>query len=282
MLLQTTYQDKSTQTNLETETTSVSTMNEILEQLKMLNARVSAIEANHVETDHDKKPELGVQAEHYKKPELEGDVGKHLKTQATNKIFIAGKSTKKSTEETFTAVTTKKRNYNLNKVFEKPYASPHIQNQELFIPPQVQTYVTALHQEKKTFNHIAKSYIINLEKIQTLLNTQPIQNPELAKNHQGYITNKLQNYNKLLALPGTSPNLLATCYSYGLISTAYTITGEELSKIPKLYQAFMNYKRITKGQLFYVQFYSAPTKILFDEIKPVMSRPNLWAVTGTR
>ena len=89
MLLQTTYQDKSTQTNLETENTSVSTMNEILEQLKMLNARVSAIEANHVETDHGKKPELIVQSEHYKKPELEGDIGIHLKTQAINKNFIA-------------------------------------------------------------------------------------------------------------------------------------------------------------------------------------------------
>ena len=89
MLLQTTYQDKSTQTDLETETTSVSTMNEILEQLKMLNARVSAIEASHVETNHGKKPELIVQSEHYKKPELEGDVGIHLKTQATNKTFIA-------------------------------------------------------------------------------------------------------------------------------------------------------------------------------------------------
>ena len=110
-----------------------------------------------------------------------------------------------------------------------------------------------------------------MKKIQTLLNTQPIQNLELAKNHQGYITNKLQNYNKLLALPGTSPNLLAICYSYGLISTAYTITGEELSKIQELYQAFMNYKRVTKGQLFYVRFYSAPAEILFDEIKPVIT-----------
>ena len=81
----------------------------------------------------------------------------------------------------------------------------------------------------------------------------------------------MQNYNKLLDLPGTSPNLLATCYSYGLISTAYTITGEELSKIPDLYQAFMNYKRITKGQLFYVRFYSAPAEILFDEIKSVIT-----------
>ena len=70
----------------------------------------------------------------------------------------------------------------MNKVFEKPYAPPHIQSQELFIPPQVQTYANSLYQERKTFNHIARQYIENLGKIQTLLNTQPIQNPELAKN----------------------------------------------------------------------------------------------------
>lgn len=73
------------------------------------------------------------------------------------------------------------------------------------------------------------------------------------------------NYNKLIALPGTKSNIIATCYAYGLISTAYTTTGDELS------QAFMNYKRITKGQLFYIRFYSAPAEILFDEIKPVIT-----------
>ncbi|MDV3188744.1 MAG: hypothetical protein Q8834_02935 [Candidatus Phytoplasma australasiaticum] len=74
-----------------------------------------------------------------------------------------------------------------------------------------------------------------------MLNTQPIQHPKLAKNQQGYITNKLQNYNKLLSLPGTKLNLTATCYAYGLISTVYTITEEELMAIPELHQAFMNY-----------------------------------------
>ena len=68
-----------------------------------------------------KKPELAVQSEHYKKPELEGDVGIHQKTQTTNEIINAGTS-----KEIFTPVI-KKKNYNLNKVFEKPYAPPHIQ-----------------------------------------------------------------------------------------------------------------------------------------------------------
>jgi len=265
MLLQTTYQDKSTQTEPETENISVSVLNEVLEQLKVLNTRVSAIEANYVESDHGKKPELAVQSEHYKKPELEGDVGIHQKTQTTNEIINAGTS-----KEIFTPVI-KKKNYNLNKVFEKPYAPPHIQKQELFIPPQIHTYTNSLNQEKKTYNHITRSYIENIERIQNMLNTQPMQHPELAKKQQGYITNKLQNYNKLIALPGTKPNLVATCYAYGLISTAYTSTGEELMGIEELYQAFMNYKRVTRGQLFYIRFYSAPAEILFDEIKPVIT-----------
>lgn len=163
----------------------------------------------------------------------------------------------------------KKKNYNLNKVFEKPYAPPHIQKQELFIPPQIHTYAKSINQEKKTYNHITRSYIENIERIQNMLNTQPIQHPELANNQQGYITNKLQNYNKLLALPGSKPNFIATCY--GLISTAYTSTREELMAISELYQAFMNYKRVTKGQLFYVRFYSAPAEIMFDEIKSVIT-----------
>lgn len=111
----------------------------------------------------------------------------------------------------------------------------HLQKSELFIPPQAQTYAKSLNKEKKIYNHIARTYIENIEKIQNLLNTQLIQDPELYKNHQGYITNKLQNYNKLLTLPGTKPNLLATYYAYGLISTAYTITGEELIMTPELY-----------------------------------------------
>ena len=99
-------------------------MNEILEQLKMLNTRVSAMEGNYVEMDHSKKPELAVQSKHSKKSDLEGDDGTHLKTQATNKVIIAGIS--KAKEEAFTIVT-KKKNYNLNKVFEKSYAPSHLQ-----------------------------------------------------------------------------------------------------------------------------------------------------------
>ncbi|XP_015068734.1 uncharacterized protein LOC107013307 [Solanum pennellii] len=88
--------------------------------------------------------------------------------------------------------------------------------------------------------------------------------------NEDYITQYLQGYNKLIAQPGTNPNLVATCYNYGLLSTVYTITGEEVSKIPELYKAFLQYKRVTKGTLFYIKFYSATAEILYDEIKPTI------------
>lgn len=71
-----------------------------------------------------------------------------------------------------------------------------------------------------------------------------------------------------MAQPGTNANLVKTYYSYGLLNTVYTQTGDEISTIPELYKDFMNYKRITKGTLFYIKFYSAPAEILFNEIKP--------------
>ncbi|KAK4707187.1 hypothetical protein R3W88_033260 [Solanum pinnatisectum] len=79
-----------------------------------------------------------------------------------------------------------------------------------------------------------------------------------------------KRYNKLIALPGTNINLVTTCYNYGLLSTVYTATGDEISKIPELYKAFLTYKRITKGTLFFIKFYTATAEILYDEIKPVI------------
>ncbi|KAG5576793.1 hypothetical protein H5410_056927, partial [Solanum commersonii] len=48
----------------------------------------------------------------------------------------------------------------------------------------------------------------------------------------------------------------------------YTYDGEELSGIPELHKAFITYKRVTKGNLFYVKFYTATAEILYEEIKP--------------
>ena len=40
-----------------------------------------------------------------------------------------------------------------------------------------------------------------------------------------------------------------------------------MSGIPELYRAFATYKRVTKGNLFDIKFYTAPAQILYEEIK---------------
>ncbi|KAG5619781.1 hypothetical protein H5410_004999 [Solanum commersonii] len=53
-------------------------------------------------------------------------------------------------------------------------------------------------------------------------------------------------------------------------AAVYTYDGEEQSGIPKIHKAFITYKRVRKGNLFYVKFYAAPVEILSDEIKPII------------
>ncbi|KAG5596248.1 hypothetical protein H5410_037480 [Solanum commersonii] len=36
----------------------------------------------------------------------------------------------------------------------------------------------------------------------------------------------------------------------------------------ELHKGFITYKRVTKGNLFYIKFYTAPAEILYEEIKP--------------
>ncbi|KAG5609967.1 hypothetical protein H5410_021248 [Solanum commersonii] len=141
----------------------------------------------------------------------------------------------------------KQRNANLNQLFEKPFTQK-IKN-PLTIEPQTSTYADSLQHEKKTY-----------------LNRNPRSTTTKDPN-QDYITQKLQGYNKLIAQPKTNANLVKTCYNYGIISIAYTYDGEELSGIPKLYKAFIIYKRVTKGNLFYVKLYTATIEVLHEEIK---------------
>ncbi|KAG5579368.1 hypothetical protein H5410_049995 [Solanum commersonii] len=97
---------------------------------------------------------------------------------------------------------------------------------------------------------------------------KPIISTTTQEPSQDYLTQKLQGYNKLIAQPKTNANLVRTCYNYGLLNTVYTYDGEELSGIPELHKTFITYKRVTKGNLFYVKFYMATTEILYEEIKP--------------
>ena len=72
--------------------------------------------------------------------------------------------------------------------------------------------------EKKSYNYITQTYIENIYRIQTYLNLNPRSNQTKDPN-QDYITQKLQGYNRLIAQPKTSANLVKTCCSYGLLST---------------------------------------------------------------
>ena len=156
---------------------------------------------------------------------------------------------------------------NINSLFTKLFIS---KVQMIDTPtPQTSTYAASLHKEKKTYNLISQAYIENLYKIQNFLNLKPKSTTTTEKT-QDYLTQKLQGYNKLIAQPKTNPNLVKTCYNYGLLSTVYTYTGEEISGIAEIHKSFLTYKKITKGNLFFIKFYTAPVEILYDEVKPMI------------
>ncbi|KAG5606228.1 hypothetical protein H5410_027720, partial [Solanum commersonii] len=71
-------------------------------------------------------------------------------------------------------------------------------------------------------------------------------------------------------LKGDDGKLLKTHNVCLNTAAVYTYDGEELSGIPELHKAFITYKRVTKGNLFYVKFYTATAEILYEEIKPLI------------
>ncbi|XP_015060547.1 uncharacterized protein LOC107029979, partial [Solanum pennellii] len=258
ILSQTIYQEKGTQTEPET-------IEEILKAITTLSMKVDSmgkelqnLKANSQQHDY-KYAELR-RSEDAKNPELEGDVGKLPKTHNINITSIAGTSTTAMEKTT-------SKNTNLNSLFTKPFIpKAHIVDTPA---PQTSTYAASLHKEKKIYNHISQTYIENLYKIQNFLNLKPKSTTTTEKT-QDYLTQKFQGYNKLIAQPKTNPNLVKTCYSYGLLNTVYTYDGTEISGIPEIHKAFLIYKRITKGNLFFIKFYTAPAEILYDEIKPII------------
>lgn len=133
--------------------------------------------------------------------------------------------------------------------------------------PKAQPMQIAYKTRKTLYNHVMRTYIENIYKIQTYLNRNPRSTTPKEPN-QDYLTQKLQGYNKLIAQPKTNANLVRTCYNYGLLNTVYTYDGEEISGIPELHKAFVTYKKVTKGNLFYIKFYTALAEILYEEIKP--------------
>ncbi|KAG5615344.1 hypothetical protein H5410_015168 [Solanum commersonii] len=174
----------------------------------------------------------------------------------------------KSKASTSQRVSEKHKNSNLNQLFEKPFTLRLTPKSILTIEPQTSTYADSIHHDKRTYNHITRTYIENIYKIQTFLNLNP-RSTTTQEPNQNYLTQKLQGYNKLIAQSKTNANLVRTCfYNYGLLNILYTYDGEELSGIPKLHKAFITNKRITKGNLFYVKFYTATAEILYEKIKP--------------
>ncbi|WMV46662.1 hypothetical protein MTR67_040047, partial [Solanum verrucosum] len=258
-LLQITYQDKTTQTEKE------NTIEEILKAITTLCIKVDSMdnEIQKLKTtstgqQHDCKSAELSRSEDFKNPELKCDVGKHLKTHNVCLNTTAGTSKQVSEKQ--------HKNANLNQLVERPFA-PRTSRNTLTMEPQTSTYVDSLQNEKKLYNHITRTYIENIYKIQTYLNLNP-RSTTTGEPNQDYITQKLQGYNKLIAQSKTNSNLVRTCYNYGLLNTVYTYDGEEISGVPELHKAFITYKRVTKENLFYIKFYAAPAEILYEEIKP--------------
>ncbi|XP_027774291.1 uncharacterized protein LOC107024960 [Solanum pennellii] len=248
ILLQTTSQERDTMKDL------LAMMTNLCQKIEKIETDVQNLKANSQQHDS-KHAELRRTADG-KQPEIEGDDGKLRKTHNNVCLDTAAGTSKRINE--------KPKNTNLNQLFAKPFT----QKPQMQIPvePQTSTYAVSLQNDKKRYNYITQSYIENIYKIQTYLNLNPrstqTKNPE-----EDYITQKLQGYNKLIAQPKTNPNLVKTCYNYGLLNTVYTYTGEEIAGIPELHRAFLTYKRITKGNLFYIKCYTAPAEILYEEIK---------------
>ncbi|XP_075076303.1 uncharacterized protein LOC142162970 [Nicotiana tabacum] len=258
MLLQITYQDKSTQTDENQESKDIFAILTTLSlQMDSMGKRLQQLESQQ----HDYKNAELSRSEDLKIPELEGDVGKLQKTHDKVCLPTAVGTSKQVNKKLHT-------NVNLNNVFDKPFTSKK-PKEAIAITPQTTTYANILHHNKKVYNHITQTYIENIYKIQTFLNLNP-RSTTTTDPTQDYITQKLQGYNRLIAQPKTKANLVKTCYNYGLLSTVYTHDGEEIIGIPELYKAFVTFKRITKGNLFFIKFYTAPAEIIYDEIKSII------------
>nr|XP_016496881.1 PREDICTED: uncharacterized protein LOC107815763 [Nicotiana tabacum] len=262
MLLQTTYQEKGTQTDDRQETKDLFAILTTLSlHMDSMGKRLQQLQESKPSQQHDYKDVELSRSEDSKFSELEGDVGKLRKTHNNVSLHTAAGKSKQVNKKPYT-------NANLNNIFDKPI-TPKILKETMTTTPQTSTYANSLHQNKKIYNHITQTYIENIYKIQTFLNLNP-RATTTTNPTQDYITQKVQGYNRLIAQPKTRSNLVKTCYNYGLLSTVYTYDGEEISGIPEIYKAFITYKRITKGNLFFIKFYTAPAEILYDEIKPVI------------
>ncbi|KAM3344065.1 hypothetical protein P3S68_026156 [Capsicum galapagoense] len=138
MLLQITYEDKATQTDIIEE----DTLEKIFNTLTTLSMKVDSMgnEIEKLKTNEVKLKSIGTnqltqqcaelcRSEDIKILELEGDVGTLHKTHNVYQSTSAGtsKGVRKNT------------NMNLNRLFDKPFI-PNTPKDPMFIPPQITTY----------------------------------------------------------------------------------------------------------------------------------------------
>ncbi|KAG5606378.1 hypothetical protein H5410_027870 [Solanum commersonii] len=135
-----------------------------------------------ISQQHDYKNAKLCRSKDRKNPELKGDAGKHLKTHNICLNTAVGTSQR---------VSEKHKNSNLNQLFEKPFTPRLTPKNILTIEPQTSTYSDSIHHDKRTYNHITRTYIENIYKIQTVLNLNP-RSTTAQEPNQDYLTQKLQ------------------------------------------------------------------------------------------
>ncbi|KAG5612472.1 hypothetical protein H5410_023753 [Solanum commersonii] len=132
MSLQITYQDKATQTDLDNENTIeriLSTITLLCTKLDTMDKELQQIKNQQHDAKHAELSPL----EDFKIPELEGDDGKHRKTQ-TNSLLHAATGTA-NTSATKEENKIRYANANMTKLFDKSFI-PKTQK-DIFIPPQI-------------------------------------------------------------------------------------------------------------------------------------------------
>ncbi|WMV29319.1 hypothetical protein MTR67_022704, partial [Solanum verrucosum] len=141
ILLQITYQDKTTQTEKE------NIIEEILKvittfciKVDSMDNEIQKLKTTSTSQQHDNKNAELSQSEDFKNPKLRGDVGKHLKTHNDCLNTVAGISKQVSEKQ--------HKNTNLNQLFEKPF-TPRTSRNTLTMEPQTSTYADSLQNEKK-------------------------------------------------------------------------------------------------------------------------------------
>ncbi|KAG5631094.1 hypothetical protein H5410_002811 [Solanum commersonii] len=177
MLLQITYQDKTTLTEKD------NTIEDILKAITTLCIKVDSMdnEIQKLKTNEDNlKSKASTSHQHnYKNAELsQSEDFKNPELRSTSKQ-VSEKQHKNAT---------------LNQLFEKPF-TPRTSRNTLTMEPQTSTYADSLQNEKNLYNHVTRTYIENIYKIQTYLNRNP-RSTTTKEPSQDYLTQKLQGYKK--------------------------------------------------------------------------------------